>query len=102
MCICILLVGVLGKYVNSLCMWWLLFSLFTSKMLVFVCVKYSDHARFIASRTSYMYLVGPAIIIATSPFASSTTTHTYMYLYSGTQALSLSLSLGQHMAIICH
>jgi len=26
---------------------------FTSKMLVFVCVKYSDHARFIASRSSY-------------------------------------------------
>ena len=41
-----LLVVVLGKYVNSLRMWWLLFSLFTSKMLVFVCVKYSDHTQY--------------------------------------------------------
>ena len=36
------------------CIWWLLFSSFTSKMLIFVCVKYRDHARFIASRSSYV------------------------------------------------
>ena len=44
-------------------MWWLLFSLFNSKMLVFVCVKYSDHARFIASRTSYLHSNFPYVII---------------------------------------
>ena len=58
-CICVVLLGVvllgvLGKYMNSLCMWWLLISSFIIKMLGFVCVKYSDHARFIASRTSYV------------------------------------------------
>ena len=65
--ICVLLVGVLGKYVKLLCMWWLLFSLFTTCSKMLKCQYFLNCMLLLSVLTSTLVLGINYFVVITRP-----------------------------------